>query len=514
MRDATRTGPTVAPRVVHEVLNSPGVPLDSHVRAALEPRFGQDFSQVRVHTDARAASSADAVGARAYALGRHIVFAAGRYAPSTTEGHKLLAHELTHVVQQRAATPSIAAAPIAVGSVSDPAEQEAERVSSVIDDVTPHRIATTSAPRLARQSGGQATTSATPSPAPANRNTCARPNCAPDQAAVIPADLQRGINYVSRAIAALAASPLSAATTRALDWYFHSHSDQTVRTVAARLACIQNALNDTLTNNRWGCHPDDKNLAYVRIGPTPICTDALVDVCFTDQHFRTKARTRAQTAIHECAHRVGMSLGRPTSVPDVYRFSQEFVELSTADALRNSDSYALFAGAIAEGIPLVIRPALAVAGGLAIPVGGAPTWQAQLRTGVELKHPVLRVVHPTLGLGLTLIGEPTSPGARTVSPTPDLLASLTAGIRIASQRPDDRGVYARFFGGPAIAVTQQGSSLSAEAGTALGYRWRWLDVSTGVGYGYLPGRASGSEHVITTSVTISWVPGRTTVGEE
>jgi hypothetical protein len=349
MRDATGAGPAVAPRVVHEVLGSPGVPLDSDVRAALEPRFGQDFSQVRVHTDARAASSADAVGARAYTLGRHIVFAAGRYAPSTAEGHKLLAHELTHVMQQRAATPSIAAAPIAVGLVSDPAEQEAERVSSVIDDVTPHRIATTSVPRLARQSGGQATTSA-PSPASANRNTCPQP-CAPKKAAVVLADLRRGIDYVDRAIEALAASRLSEATTRALDLYFHSHSEQTVRTVAGKLGSLQRALNDTLRHNRWGCdpttpHPDPSHPDRI----APVYTH-LVDTCFTEAHFDEKPPDRAQDAIHESGHRLGMSQGGPTSVPDIYEFDPKFAELRTEDAVRNCDSYALFAGAIAKGIP-------------------------------------------------------------------------------------------------------------------------------------------------------------------
>jgi hypothetical protein len=66
----------------------------------MEPRFGQDFSQVKVHTDEQAAVSAQAVSARAYTVGRDVVFGAGQYAPGTSEGQRLLAHELTHVVQQ------------------------------------------------------------------------------------------------------------------------------------------------------------------------------------------------------------------------------------------------------------------------------------------------------------------------------------------------------------------------------------------------------------------------------
>jgi outer membrane protein OmpA-like peptidoglycan-associated protein len=89
----------LVPPVVQEVLHSPGRPLDRDARAFMEPRFGQDFSQVRVHTDAEAADSANAVHAHAYTVGRDIVFGPGQYSTHATSKH-LLAHELTHVVQQ------------------------------------------------------------------------------------------------------------------------------------------------------------------------------------------------------------------------------------------------------------------------------------------------------------------------------------------------------------------------------------------------------------------------------
>jgi hypothetical protein len=66
----------------------------------MEPRFGHDFSKVRIHADAQAAESARAVSAKAYTVGQHIVFGQGRYAPQSSEGQRLIAHELTHVVQQ------------------------------------------------------------------------------------------------------------------------------------------------------------------------------------------------------------------------------------------------------------------------------------------------------------------------------------------------------------------------------------------------------------------------------
>jgi hypothetical protein len=90
-----------APRIVDDGLQSSGQPLDTATRAFMEQRFGHDFSQVRVHTDARAAESARAVNARAYAVGQDIVFGAGQYAARTSAGVRLMAHELTHVLQQQ-----------------------------------------------------------------------------------------------------------------------------------------------------------------------------------------------------------------------------------------------------------------------------------------------------------------------------------------------------------------------------------------------------------------------------
>jgi len=87
-----------APPTVQQTLSSPGRPLDASARLRMERRFGRDFSRVRVHTDASAVASAQAVSARAYTVGRNIVFGQGQYADDA-EGRRLLAHELTHVLQ-------------------------------------------------------------------------------------------------------------------------------------------------------------------------------------------------------------------------------------------------------------------------------------------------------------------------------------------------------------------------------------------------------------------------------
>ena len=100
---AHTAGPAAAPAIVQDVLSSPGEPLDAGTRAFFEPRFGHDFSRVRVHSDRHAAESARAVNALAYTVGPDVSFGAGQYRVNTTEGRRLLAHELTHVVQQSAA---------------------------------------------------------------------------------------------------------------------------------------------------------------------------------------------------------------------------------------------------------------------------------------------------------------------------------------------------------------------------------------------------------------------------
>lgn len=93
-------GASSAPASVEQVLRSPGQALDSGTRSWFEPRFGQDMSGIRVHTDRAAQQSARDIRANAYTVGSDIVFAAGQFAPSTHAGRHLLAHELTHVAQQ------------------------------------------------------------------------------------------------------------------------------------------------------------------------------------------------------------------------------------------------------------------------------------------------------------------------------------------------------------------------------------------------------------------------------
>jgi hypothetical protein len=118
------------PPIVHEVLNSPGQPLDASARAFFEPRFGNDFSKVRVHVDGEAAKSARSVNALAYTVGQNLVFDSQQYAPQTAAGRRLIAHELTHVIQQRFQT---SLSPNAVSRSDSAQEAEAEAIANTVN---------------------------------------------------------------------------------------------------------------------------------------------------------------------------------------------------------------------------------------------------------------------------------------------------------------------------------------------------------------------------------------------
>lgn len=144
-----------AASLVRPALSSGGQALDSDTRTFMESRFGHDFSQVRVHTDDQAAASAEAINANAYTVGPDIVFGAGQYTPGTSEGQHLLAHELTHVVQQ-------SSGPLSGGTVNDDttisepadsyeqvADQVAQQVTAPQESSAPVAAATAVAPAAA-----------------------------------------------------------------------------------------------------------------------------------------------------------------------------------------------------------------------------------------------------------------------------------------------------------------------------------------------------------------------------
>lgn len=134
---------------VHDVIGSGGGrPLEPDVRDRMEQSLGHDFGDVRVHTDRRAADSAAVVQARAYTSGADVVFGEGQYAPGTSHGDRTLAHELTHVVQQRSGP--VDGTPVAGGiSVSEPSDRFEQAADAAADAMV------SGAPPVQRQDAGE-----------------------------------------------------------------------------------------------------------------------------------------------------------------------------------------------------------------------------------------------------------------------------------------------------------------------------------------------------------------------
>ncbi|WTW99170.1 DUF4157 domain-containing protein [Streptomycetaceae bacterium NBC_01309] len=157
-RQRAAQGP--APRSsVHDVVGSGGSPMDADTRADMETRLGADFGDVRIHTDGRAHESAKDVGAHAYTVGRDVVFQRDKYDPGSHDGKTMLAHELTHVIQQRSGPVdgTQTAGGIRVSDPSDRFEREAvanaDRVMSTPSPTAPSADAGPSVSRTAGEAG-------------------------------------------------------------------------------------------------------------------------------------------------------------------------------------------------------------------------------------------------------------------------------------------------------------------------------------------------------------------------
>ena len=150
-----------APPIVNSALGSSGQPLDNETRAFMEPRFGHDFSRVRIHTDARAAESARELNALAYTVGHDVIFGTAQYKPLTNGGRRLIAHELAHVVQQNGDRTRLNRH-LAVGRESDSAEREAEAVAVAILDGRTPRVGSQTNTLVQRQPKPTAPTTGSP----------------------------------------------------------------------------------------------------------------------------------------------------------------------------------------------------------------------------------------------------------------------------------------------------------------------------------------------------------------
>lgn len=622
--------PAMDPVSLAQPRRGAGQSLDPATRAFMESRFGHDFSGVRLHTDTPAAASAKAVRARAYTVGRDIVFAAGAYAPATAGGRRLLAHELTHVVQQSRA-----------GSEAG-WEMRAESAAGAVASglvVSPTQVG--SAPLGLHRAGenGEKTPSILSGMTQSSLlgfdpHSATLKNHHPAQITMLAATLRLLLSTNSMStITVIGYADLADGEGRI---QIARQRAETVRDVLARLGIpawrMYIAAIDTADSRRVDVHCEQALLPPVpplfpdappkigedsipdRVrrnltGPRPPVSTPLEAPKLTEkmeEHFGTPKVVQNMEAQPKAG---GRALKAISEIPEVKKFITEatgraardlqglttpigqtpqvkFTDLPLGEKIQVGSSLAstlvpLGAGALATiaSDPAIARTVLGLvhgmtievpgadwlrvevrtkdeatdvirlnlvklasrltepeqststsrgpsdqfstefSGGVAMPTGGAATWQARLYYGVEFQRPVLSLFNPTLGFGLGLIGESMTTGIAPAASPQSFLLSVLPGFRITTREPAAAGSsYLQLFGGPAIALPAPPGSLvgksvpgasparaGSEAGIAVGYRWRVIDISTRAGHAYDPSRKEGLEHMGTFSVGVSFV---------
>jgi hypothetical protein len=304
-----------APPIVHDVLRSPGQPLDPASRAFMEPRFGYDFSRVRVHADSRAAKSAEAVNAQAYTVGSNIVFAANQGGAGSLSHQRLLAHELAHVVQQggRQSGGSLPVAP-----ANDSAEGAADRAADQV------------------LSGGRVSN-------PMKAGGClqrlgANPVCTPAQANDIHQAVFNANSWVGKTLTALAASPLAPKTLTALQHNFGAAGTAAnAGTIASRLSAGHTDMN----NDPISCADSstNTNCRDGHCGDTPTAGGHAFNICTDRTH---TAVVKAGCVLHEAMHASDASMSGD-SYSGWFGRTVPTAGYPGTNPLTNADSYATLA---------------------------------------------------------------------------------------------------------------------------------------------------------------------------
>lgn len=311
-RKEAGASPQFAPPSVHAVLSSPGRPLDPQVRSFMEPRFGCDFSQVRVHDDQGASDSARDVNALAYTVENHTVFGAGQYARDSTAGRQLIAHELAHVIQQGASSHSlgILRKPVKFGDCAASGDKDADlKVENA---------------------------------------------------------RQQAISFVQVTIRDLKRAPsdpaaVSKAYRQALKAHFITPDDRERATIRENYQSILNAL-ETTTNIVCASSEDDINECQKQTDPLAFVKPGGKTIILCPNFMGDSITCRAITLIHEAAHTIG--IGAKASHPP-YRGSAQYpgpekaapANETTALRMDNPDAYGYFAANIWRETDTLCLPA-------------------------------------------------------------------------------------------------------------------------------------------------------------
>lgn len=388
----------VAPPIVEEVVRKSGRPLDPQTRDFMELRFGHDFSQVRLHTDAQAVQSARTVNARAYTVGPNIAFGQGQYAPQTLAGRRLLAHELTHVLHQTG------------GSQGAPAVQ---------------RFVTSGCEKL-----------------PFDKKNV-------EEAA------ERTINHI-RDSGCIKNQSLK--------------EDVLDKLGSMKIECRE--------GNREGpcSHAERPRTVhlYEAIIKSGLCPNPMDSAIF-----------------HEAIHLTEwFSLYHGNLSWDCGEACYEGKdELKRGDASKCGF----------ERSPL---PMVGASAGRAFTGKGNAASYYRLYVGLEKRRPILSFVDASLGIGVSLIGEPERGEPGTTPSGRSTLVSLIGALRFDPGRMGN--LYASASGGLGVGFSNDKAALGAVVGLGVGYRWRMLDFSLNAGIDYNPTRSLGEERMYTVSASLSF----------
>ena len=367
--------PDEVPDVVDDVLRTPGQPLDATTRTRMESRFDRDFSEVRVHTDSASAESARAVNAHAYTVGQDVVFNTGQYEPGTDQGARLLAHELTHVVQQSENGPTATQTAKPISEPDDAAEVEADRVAEVVlntdaavevsqspsaavhaDPLTGGQIAGLVAGGVAL--GGVAAGLIVAAAIGAFDSSKFR-NCNPDQQTVINAATDTAKQWIDNAVQKVDAvlnNPKAADefVLQQLRTHFKITADdkENVKKVREGLGQMQAGFGKLEFECDSACGETDKSAVPARVpgllggitlkyGRIHVCPRFFREAQNPEDR---RPDEKADTIAHEMAHRfVGARGDVYRQPPEDDRYAQKYKDLTTSEALENADSYAQFA---------------------------------------------------------------------------------------------------------------------------------------------------------------------------
>ena len=334
-RKPAGSSPARVQPIVHEALRSPGHLLDTGTRYFMEGRFGRDFSRIQVHLGTAADKSARSLHAHAYTVGEHVVFAAGRYMPGTEAGRSLIAHELTHAVQQqngfRAET----------GTAADQAEQEALTNERLIHSGKPLSFSAQPSRLARRDDDNQPTVTVANTPGA----------CSLEQHEKIEPAARLAIQWLDRSIDQLSrfvsnpGAKANQATGQALQRQFRSSDPAIARRVLERLVMIRHDIDAAREGQEFQtvCHTDTDHEcktanAYVSADRSTFT--------FCPTFFTWPLESRAESIVHEMAH---------TILQDIkdrgYRSDRILAHpiLSTTEALTNADSFGLLVQELGTG---------------------------------------------------------------------------------------------------------------------------------------------------------------------